>query len=127
VRIGELAARSGVSIRALRYYEEQGLLVAARSPSGQRHYPEPAVDRVGVIQLLYAAGLPSRTIEPLLWCLDASDEPARWVALASLTVHQEQLDDRITGLLRARDALDDIVRAVSQCSARPSPVAREVP
>ena len=69
MRIGELATRTGVSVRALRYYEEQGLLVSERSPSGQRHYPDEAVDRVRLIQQLYAAGLPSRSIAELLPCV----------------------------------------------------------
>jgi DNA-binding transcriptional MerR regulator len=57
MRIGELAARTGVSVRALRYYEEQELLAPERSTTGQRHYPDDAVDRVELIQQLYAAGL----------------------------------------------------------------------
>lgn len=43
MRIGELAAKAGVSVRALRYYEEQNLLASERSPGGQRHYPHSAV------------------------------------------------------------------------------------
>jgi len=69
IRIGELAKRSGVSVRALRYYEEQGLLVAERSPSGQRHYPETAVERVSFFQDMYAGGLNSRNIAALLPCV----------------------------------------------------------
>lgn len=59
MRIGELAARGGASVRSLRYYEEQGLLTLCRSPSGQRHYTEAEVERVVFIQRLYAAGLSS--------------------------------------------------------------------
>ncbi|MGW0212157.1 MerR family transcriptional regulator [Streptomyces sp. NPDC003233] len=69
MRIGELAARTGVSVRALRYYEEQHLLSSERSPSGQRHYSHDAVDRVLLIQQLYAAGLPSKSIVELLPCV----------------------------------------------------------
>lgn len=71
MRIGELAGRAGVSTRALRYYEEQGLLSPERTPSGQRLYPESAVDRVRLIQQLYAAGLASRMIASFLPCVDA--------------------------------------------------------
>ena len=71
--------KTGVSVRALRYYEEQGLLAAARSNSGQRHYPDSAVDRVQLIQQLYAAGLSSKTILDLLPCVDAeSAHRSRW-------------------------------------------------
>ena len=45
MRIGELARRTGVSERSLRYYEQQALLAADRTPGGQRDYPEQAVDR----------------------------------------------------------------------------------
>lgn len=69
MRIGELAAKAGVSTRALRYYEEQNLLSATRSPSGQRTYPDGAVDRVQLIQQLYAAGLASKSIVQLLLCV----------------------------------------------------------
>lgn len=50
MRIGELARRTGVTTRALRYYEEQDLLAAERSGSGQRHYAEDAVDQVHLIR-----------------------------------------------------------------------------
>ena len=46
MRIGELATKAGVSVRALRYYEEQGLLASIRSPRGQRLYADEAADRV---------------------------------------------------------------------------------
>jgi hypothetical protein len=46
IRIGELARRSGVSVRALRYYETQGLLTPTRSHSGQRYYAKAAIDKV---------------------------------------------------------------------------------
>lgn len=71
MRIGELAGKAGVSTRALRYYEEQGLLQPQRTTSGQRVYPESAVDRVGIIQQLYTAGLASRLIGVLLPAIDA--------------------------------------------------------
>ncbi|TDD60944.1 MerR family transcriptional regulator [Kribbella antibiotica] len=73
MRIGELAHKSGVSTRALRYYEEQGLLESDRTFSGQRVYPESAIDRVLLIQQLYTAGLSSRLIKPLLPSIDAQD------------------------------------------------------
>jgi DNA-binding transcriptional MerR regulator len=73
MRIGELARRTGVSERSLRYYETQGLLVADRTPGGHRDYPETAVDRVIRIQELYAAGLHSEKIRQLLPCMRDRD------------------------------------------------------
>ena len=50
MRIGEVARQAGVSTRALRYYEEQGLLASERTPSGQREYAASAVERVRLVQ-----------------------------------------------------------------------------
>lgn len=66
MRIGQLAGRTGASVRALRYYEEKGLLVSERTGGGHREYREPDVDRVRFVQLLLAAGLPTRKILDLL-------------------------------------------------------------
>ncbi|MDG4814827.1 MerR family transcriptional regulator [Micromonospora sp. WMMD956] len=68
MRIGELAKATGVSTRALRYYEEQGLLPAVRLGNGYREYGEQAVLRVAFIQDLYSAGLPSEVIRKILPC-----------------------------------------------------------
>lgn len=114
VRIGELATRSGVSVRALRYYEEQGLLAAARSDSGQRHYPEPAADRVQLIQMLYAAGLSSRTIAELLPCVDAKVSTSE--SRARLAAERARIDEQIAGLIRTRDRLDEVI-ALSESPA----------
>jgi DNA-binding transcriptional MerR regulator len=107
MRIGELATRSGVSVRALRYYEEQGLLAAARSDSGQRHYPEPAVDRVQLIQMLYGAGLSSRTIVELLPCVDAGVNTPE--SRARLAAERARIDEQISALIRTRDRLDAVI------------------
>ncbi|SEP54116.1 MerR family transcriptional regulator [Amycolatopsis saalfeldensis] len=107
MRIGELARRSGVSIRSLRYYEEQGLLVSERSPRGQRHFREEAVERVLFVQRLYAAGLSSRTILELLPCVDSPSFDNSQAALERMAQEREKLSAHITELLETRDALDE--------------------
>jgi DNA-binding transcriptional MerR regulator len=111
VRIGELAARTGVSVRSLRYYEEQGLLISTRSASGQRHYTADEVERVKFIQRLYAAGLSSRTIAELLPCVDSPSEQSSDAALARMTQERDRLSTHITDLIRTRDALDGLITA----------------
>jgi DNA-binding transcriptional MerR regulator len=107
MRIGELATASGVSVRALRYYEEQGLLTAARSSGGQRHYGDDAVERVYLIQALYSAGLSSRTILDLLPCVDAKVNTPESRAL--LRAERARIDEQITQLRSARDRLDAVM------------------
>lgn len=109
MRIGELAARTGVSVRSLRYYEEQGLLTSVRSASGQRHYTEAEVERVVFIQRLYAAGLSSRTIAELLPCVDSPSEENSDASLERMAQERDRLSEHIADLLRTRDALDALM------------------
>ncbi|GAB2919326.1 MerR family transcriptional regulator [Micromonospora polyrhachis] len=68
MRIGELSAKAGVSRRALRYYEEQGLLAARREANGYREYAEDAPLVVRQITGLLASGLNSDAIRRFLPC-----------------------------------------------------------
>ncbi len=97
MRIGELAKAAGVSPRALRYYEEQGLLTAERRGNGYREYGEQAVRQVAFIQDLYSAGLPSEVIREILPCTgaagptgDCSALQARVQQVRDRLAHQEQ-------------------------------------
>jgi DNA-binding transcriptional MerR regulator len=113
MRIGELAQRTGVSERSLRYYEEQRLLTADRTPGGHRDYPEHAVDRVVHIQELFAAGLCSKKIVEILPCMRDTDGGANEFATPALVnelrVERERIDRMIADLLRSREVLDEVI------------------
>ncbi|MGO4749583.1 MerR family transcriptional regulator [Streptomyces sp. NPDC000941] len=109
MRIGELAARAEVSVRSLRYYEEQGLLTSTRSASGQRHYTDDDVERVTLVQRLYAAGLSSRTIAELLPCVDAPSEENSDAALERMAEEHDRLSRHIDELIHTRDALERVM------------------
>lgn len=118
MRIGEAASRAGVSPRALRYYEERSLITAQRSASGQRHYPEGVVDRVRLIQLLYAAGLTSTAVAELLPCVHTGVPTAAQMTL--LEVERERLDHRVAELVEMRDRLDAVITAAAGASHSPT-------
>ena len=107
MRIGDLAARTGVSVRSLRYYEKQDLLASERSPSGQRHFPESAVDRVQLIQQLYGAGLPSRSILDLLPCVVHGRATPE--LLDRLSAERDRIDRQISDLVSTRNRLDSVI------------------
>jgi DNA-binding transcriptional MerR regulator len=109
MRIGDLAARTGVSVRSLRYYEEQGLLTSIRSSSGQRHYTEHEVERVAFIQSLYGAGLSSRTILELLPCVESPSQENSDGALERMMRERDRLSEHIAALTDTRDALDRLI------------------
>lgn len=66
--IGELAHACGTTPRALRYYEERGLLTPTRSTAGYRLYADDAVVTVHKIKALLDAGFDSTTVGSLLPC-----------------------------------------------------------
>ncbi|GIG70653.1 MerR family transcriptional regulator [Phytomonospora endophytica] len=101
MRIGELARLAGVSIRSLRYYEEQGLLAPARTPAGYRIYADGDIERVARIQLLYAAGMRSSCIADVLGCVNGDGTEA----------YAEPAPDLIAGLIPVRER---IVRQIAE-------------
>lgn len=113
MRIGELSRRTGVSERSLRYYEQQGLLVADRTPGGQRDYREAAVDRVIRIQELFAAGLHSKKIAQILPCMrDADGGPSEIATpklVADLAEERDRIDRMMADLANSRAILDDVI------------------
>ncbi|MFJ9057971.1 MerR family transcriptional regulator [Streptomyces sp. NPDC102409] len=71
MRIGDAAAAAGTTPRALRFYEERGLLPPpARSATGQRQYSARDVARIGFIRELLSLGL---TVDDLARCADRLD------------------------------------------------------
>src|SRR5689334_4329368 len=121
MRIGKLAARTGVSERSLRYYEEQGMLVSDRTPGGHRDYPERAVDRVIHIQELLAAGLTSKKIARILPCMRDADGGPNEYATPKLVAELETERDRITrtiaDLVRSREVLDEVIDRAAERGA----------
>lgn len=107
MRIGELSRRTGVSVRSLRYYEEQGLLHPRRTAGGQREFSEDDVERVISIQKLFASGLCSSKIATLLPCLHSYSASPQLVE--SLLVERRRLNRMIRDLLRSRDVLDEVI------------------
>jgi DNA-binding transcriptional MerR regulator len=128
VRIGELARRTAVSERSLRYYEARGLIAAGRTRAGYRDFPEGTVDRVILVQHLFAAGLCSSKVARLLPCLDEADAgPAAGATELlhhALVEEAERLDRDIRGLQRARAVLDELLHRTAHLA--PSEARRGV-
>ncbi|HEY7593733.1 MAG TPA: MerR family transcriptional regulator [Actinophytocola sp.] len=116
MRIGELATRTGVPTRLLRYYEDQGLLDPDRSANGYRSYDERLVGRVVQIRGLLDAGVPTRIIREILPCLDDPCSihvtDATPELIADLERHRDQMDAKIQCLARNRDAISAYLSAV---------------
>lgn len=110
--IGELAKRSGVTVRALRYYESKKLICPQRTEAGQRVYKYPDIVRLQQIQLLKRAGF---TLNQILQMIGSAEIEAKQIlhiqrdllsaqlkqtkaAIAALDATIERLDDTATDL-----------------------------
>ncbi|MDV3220263.1 MerR family transcriptional regulator [Intrasporangium sp.] len=119
MRIGELAEATGVSARSLRYYEEHGLIRSTRTSRGWRVFDESMVDRVVMIQHLFAAGLSSLTINELLPCLEVPTEQRNGVMEELLTQQVERLEARRRELDRELDTLHALRQEVALPDRQP--------
>ncbi len=108
MRIGELAARSGVAVRMLRYYEEKGLLSPQRASNGYREYEERDVARVGLVTSMIRSGLPTRLIVPLLQRRDERDvDSDEEDVVALLRAEAARLDGRIACMTLSRRTIQE--------------------
>lgn len=122
MRIGDIARQTGVSTRALRYYEEQGLLGSERTSTGQRTYTESAVERVQLIQQFFTAGLASRTILSMLPCVESGHATPEVFAI--LESERRRITAAMADLEAARDALDRMIDITRNPTAEHCPTLR---
>jgi MerR family transcriptional regulator, redox-sensitive transcriptional activator SoxR len=103
--IGEVASRSGVPQSALRFYEQEGLIVSRRTPGNQRRYERAVLRRIALIQAGRAAGIPLHRIRAALATLPAHRTPNRrdWQRLSH--DWREDIDRRIATLEALRNRL----------------------
>ena len=108
--IGDLATRAGLSTKAIRFYEEAGLLPhPRRTQGGYRDYPPGAVDRLAFIRQAQAAGFTLADIRGVLAIRDSGQAPCEHVTVL-IGEHLAQVERRIAELTRTRDALKDLQR-----------------
>ena len=114
MRIGEVAARAGVNIETLRYYERRGLLKAPeRQGSGYRAYAEGSVKIVRFIKRAQELGFTLADIDGLLRLAEGGPESCREVrALATAKI--EDLEERIATLQAMRESLQALVRTCNR-------------
>ncbi|GGZ60889.1 MerR family transcriptional regulator [Streptomyces inusitatus] len=107
VRIGELGKATGTTARALRHYEQAGLIFSERAANGYRVYDERTVARVRNIRHLLAAGLTLDDVQAFLPCLDGdiSTAPPSEKGLRIAVERLAVLNERIAAQTEARDRL----------------------
>jgi MerR family transcriptional regulator, redox-sensitive transcriptional activator SoxR len=107
--VGEVAARSGVAVSAIHFYETKGLIKSRRNQGNQRRYPREVLRRVAVIKVAQRIGISLASIREALQALPEGRTPtiADWNKLSARW--KAELDDRIDKLTRLRDQLDSCI------------------
>ena len=98
MKIGELARRTGASIRSLRYYDEQGLIKPLRLENGYREYSKLAEDQVRTIQFYLSLGLSTEQISSFLQCVLINKEAFCSEILPIYKQKLLEIDQQITQL-----------------------------
>jgi DNA-binding transcriptional MerR regulator len=125
--IGRLAARSGVPISTLRYYERLGLLrPQGRTEGGFRLYGEEAVGRLRFIRSAQALGIPLRDIRRILAVRDEGLAPCRHV-LELLWGQVRRLEEQLARLAALRGDLGELLRELEGRVAPDARTAEECP
>lgn len=107
--IGELAARTGLSVSAIRFYEEKGLLSSLRSPGGQRRFLRSDIRRLSFALIAQQLGSTLPEIAAELAKLPQGRTPtqADWRRISD--GFGKLLDRRIAALQRMRETLDGCI------------------
>ena len=107
--VGQLSARSGVAITALRFYEAKGLISSRRNAGNQRRYPRDVLRRVALIKTAQRLGIPLATIQTALQTLPQDRSPSLddWTRLSERW--KTDLNERINRLTALRDQLDGCI------------------
>lgn len=107
--VGQVAARSGVAVSTLHFYESSGLIHSWRNAGNQRRYSRDVLRRVAVIRVAQRTGIPLAEIREALATLPDARTPnaADWARLSRQWTLS--LNERIARLTRLRDELDGCI------------------
>lgn len=117
MQVGEIAELTGASIRSIRYYEQAGLIRAARRDNGYRDFDAAAVDRVRVIRELLETGFTIEEIASLASCLQEACKSARCCSqTVSLYRHKlEKIERQVDTLTRLRERIEERIATLEPC------------
>ncbi|MDR6834301.1 MULTISPECIES: redox-sensitive transcriptional activator SoxR [unclassified Sphingopyxis] len=109
IAIGELSARTGVAVSAIRFYEAKGLVEALRTGGGQRRFLRADIRRVSFILIAQQLGLSLGEIAAELGRLPAGRTPngADWTRIS--TALRARIDGQIAALERTRALLGNCI------------------
>lgn len=109
ISIGRVAERTGMSVSAIRFYEEAGLVSPIRNGGGQRRFLRSDIRRLSFILIAQQLGFSLDEIRAKLSTLPAGRTPTQrdWARISKQ--FRDRLDERIATLVRTRERLDGCI------------------
>jgi DNA-binding transcriptional MerR regulator len=119
MQISELAQKTGVSLRSLRYYEEKNLLNPIRLENGYRQYREIDIKQIQLIQLYLSMGLSTTEIADLFNCTAQGERKEACIQNGIKVGEQKisEIRDQIEVLRNAEAQLIEVVADLKSKSA----------
>ena len=107
--IGDIARRTGLSVSAIRFYEEKGLVEAHRTGGNQRRFLRSDIRRLSFILIAQKLGLSLAEIEDSLAELPQGRTPtaADWARISKEV--RQRIDAQIAALEKVRNDLDGCI------------------
>ncbi|MBE7214256.1 MerR family DNA-binding protein [Shewanella benthica] len=109
MKIGEVAKKTGLSVKSIRYYHDIGLICAARGENGYREYDKPQIDSLNFISHSRDLGFSLDDCRSLLDLKLNQDRDAEDVKRLAKT-HLEMVSDRITKLQALESQLKHLIK-----------------
>ncbi|MGR3465386.1 redox-sensitive transcriptional activator SoxR [Limimaricola sp.] len=103
--VGQMAARAGVPVSTLHYYETEGLIRSWRTHANHRRYDRRELRRVAIVKVAQSVGVPLSEVRAVLDRLprDRAVSARDWAEAAA--PWREMLDERIALMIRLRDQM----------------------
>ena len=107
--IGQVAARTGLAVSAIRYYEDMGLITPMRAPGGNRRFRRADIRRLSFVRIAQGFGFTLPRIAELLADLPEARTPTAkdWKDISE--GFKQELDQKIATLTKLRDDLDGCI------------------
>jgi MerR family redox-sensitive transcriptional activator SoxR len=103
--VGEVAARMGVAVSAIQFYENKGLIASVRTAGRRRRYASDVLQRIAVIRTAQSVGIPLSAVRGILRALPAERAPSREDWQHALEHWLSDVDARMTHLRALRAQL----------------------
>jgi len=125
MNIGNVAARTGLPTKTIRYYEDIGLVTPQRDTNGYRRFREADMHKLGFVGRARALGFSIEECRDLLALYEDEDRASADVRQIAIG-HLEEIERKITALSDMRDTLKGLVHACAGDHRPNCPILKEL-